>query len=351
MDFILSEQGNVQCEVRNSFFHFFVQGRSNSDFLRSKSVPPSAKHVVADVNKTPPSQQTVGSVSYKHLEESIDGKEIDSVRVMNIPWVCEREDVARAINETCGYSSDLSTAYSPRSQTSFDSAPEEYLAVTPIQDPPDARSIAANVPRAQRPSQNSIASSLCQNCIAQQDEGMNACVEVVRSSQPQSKARLQKDFNMDALNSAIHAALTTRLPRQCVKIEKVVTEELFKSFVFAEVPRSSFATSQCYDIMQRAKQALTKVVSDLESAFLLSARVQKEDAGYSLRCSVACVPDSARDKLCWAVVRHGSCSKGKCCRWYHPQPTDIMKLKIIVRHQDALHAKSSKTSSNVPTAP
>jgi hypothetical protein len=103
--------------------------------------------------------------------------------------------------------------------------------------------------------------------------------------------------------------------------------------------------AKAYDIMQLAKQSLEAFASQVDSVSLLSARVQKEEQGYSLRSSVACIPDHARDKMCWDIFRCGHCPRRGTCRWYHPQEADIRRIKVSIKYS----ADTSKVFQQEPS--
>jgi hypothetical protein len=137
------------------------------------------------------------------------------------------------------------------------------------------------------------------------------------------------DDRSDAVTSAIHSLLVACLPGDSVKIEKSIAER--RVFISAGVQDGTLTVSRCYQLMQGVKQHLCGSVAHHEGLSLLSARVQKEDYGYSLRSSVACVPEDKAEQMCWDVLQKGSCRKRKCCRWYHPQVCDIVKFKVAIR--------------------
>jgi hypothetical protein len=83
--------------------------------------------------------------------------------------------------------------------------------------------------------------------------------------------------------------------------------------------------------VQLAKQSLEAIASRIDTISLLSARVQKEEFGYSLRSSIACIPDHAADKMCWDLFKCGRCPRRSTCRWYHPQEADIRRVKVNIR--------------------
>jgi len=102
-------------------------------------------------------------------------------------------------------------------------------------------------------------------------------------------------------------------------------------------------SSRCYDAMQLVKQSLESITSQLPTVSLLSARVQKEDFGYSLRASIACLPEGAESSMCWDMFQKGYCGRRGQCRWYHPQDSDISKLKVTIRFFDPAQEYSSSS--------
>jgi len=137
------------------------------------------------------------------------------------------------------------------------------------------------------------------------------------------------DSHMDAATSCIHLALVS-----CGQVKHVKVEHgrngASSSLISVELGNGPQA--KAYDIMQLAKQSLEAFASQVDSVSLLSARVQKEEQGYSLRSSVACIPDHARDKMCWDIFRCGHCPRRGTCRWYHPQEADIRRIKVSLKY-------------------
>jgi hypothetical protein len=115
-------------------------------------------------------------------------------------------------------------------------------------------------------------------------------------------------------------------------IEGGVIEQSRKATIYVDAQDGALVASQCYRLMQGVKQHLNNFVVHSEGLGLLSARVQKEDYGYSLRSSVSCVPEDKANHMCWDVLRKGSCRK-KFCQWYHPQSCDIVKFRVVIRCQ------------------
>lgn len=139
----------------------------------------------------------------------------------------------------------------------------------------------------------------------------------------------------DTVASALHSLLVAGLPGVSVKIEKSVAEESRRVLICADAQDATLAASRYYQVIHEIKQHLCCSVTYSEGLSLLSARVQKEDYGYSLRSSVACIPEDKADQMCWDVLRKGSCPRRKCCRWYHPQACDVVKFKVVIRCKGA----------------
>jgi hypothetical protein len=137
------------------------------------------------------------------------------------------------------------------------------------------------------------------------------------------------DAKTDAVTSALHSSLVACLPGDSIKIEKSFAEESRKILILVDVQHGTRAEG--YHLMQAIKQNLVDLVACSGVMSLLSARVEREDYGYSLRSSVACIPDNKMDQMCFDVLRKGSCPKRRCCPWYHPQACDIVKFKVAMR--------------------
>merc|ERR1712100_515624 len=74
------------------------------------------------------------------------------------------------------------------------------------------------------------------------------------------------------------------------------------------------------------------ITDRLPTVSLLSARVQKEDTGYSLRSSIALLPPHAQNCMCWDMYRKGHCPRRSQCRWYHPQESDVARIRVSVKY-------------------
>jgi len=138
---------------------------------------------------------------------------------------------------------------------------------------------------------------------------------------------MQADSRLDAVTNAVYLALVSSGQTCQIKIEKGVAE-VSPTLLSAELqsgPRS------CYDAIHLARQALEAITTRLDSVALLSKRVQKEDRGYSLRSSVACIPSEARNSMCWDFFNKGNCPRKCKCQWYHPQGSDIERLKVVIK--------------------
>lgn len=98
--------------------------------------------------------------------------------------------------------------------------------------------------------------------------------------------------------------------------------------ILAELQNGPLAS---HDVMHLIRRAFAEVTSHLQSTSVLSSRLQREETGYSLRVSVACLPESQEDNVCWDMFRKGHCRRRSLCRWYHPQEQDIIKMKVTMK--------------------
>jgi hypothetical protein len=163
-----------------------------------------------------------------------------------------------------------------------------------------------------------------------------------------------KDSPMDAVTSCINLALASCGWVSDIRIEEGSTGKS-STLISAELssgPHDS-ARARTYEVVQLAKQSLDAITARLDSICLLSTRIQKEDSGYSLRSSVACIPDDAKDKMCWDMCRSGHCPRRAQCRWYHPQDADVTRVKVSVKCNEHLsgrcgeeHVLSSSTKKH-----
>jgi hypothetical protein len=143
------------------------------------------------------------------------------------------------------------------------------------------------------------------------------------------------DEKTDAVIADVHSFLSSFLPAESIKIDKGIVEQSIKVLICVEAADAAFNAFRCYQLMQGVKQNLSGSVAYSKGLSLLSARLQKEDYGYSLRSSVACSPEDKENQMCWDVLRKGSCARRQFCRWYHPQACDTVRFKIVIRCHDA----------------
>jgi len=137
---------------------------------------------------------------------------------------------------------------------------------------------------------------------------------------------------------AVHLALKTCGRANQIKIDRC-PDGRSSTLITAEVNSGAHT----YEVLQLAKGALEAVTAQLHAVALLSARVQKEDAGYSLRSSVAYAPKEAEDRMCWDLFQRGCCPRRQQCRWYHPESSDTGKIKISIKQaQRAIDVSSEK---------
>jgi hypothetical protein len=45
--------------------------------------------------------------------------------------------------------------------------------------------------------------------------------------------------------------------------------------------------------------------------------------------------------MCWDLCKKGSCPRRHNCHWYHPQESDIGRIKVSIRHADSALDTSS----------
>jgi hypothetical protein len=154
---------------------------------------------------------------------------------------------------------------------------------------------------------------------------------VPEEEEPRGCSPQEADGKMDAIVSAINVQLKKINPSYVVTAKTTVTEGSRKVAVSAELQGSTATGSKPYHVVQSVKQALQHFVTRRGSASMASARVQKEDVGCSLRASVAYFPDDERDKMCWDMIRHGHCPRRHICRWSHPNPSEVIRLKVVIK--------------------
>jgi len=118
----------------------------------------------------------------------------------------------------------------------------------------------------------------------------------------------------------------------------------------AELQKGHRDSSRCYDVVYIVRCVFEEVIASLKSVALLSKRVQKDDrGGYSLRSSVACIPADAEDRMCWDLFHKGHCPRRNACHWYHPQESDIFRVKVIIRCTEEATSSDNQVSTSCPT--
>lgn len=155
-----------------------------------------------------------------------------------------------------------------------------------------------------------------------------------------------KDTRMDAVVTCLQTALVACGRLQNVKMERDA-HGMSSTWLSGQLTSGPWASSRSYDVMNLARMALEAIVEKLHNVTLLSTRVQKEDWGYSLRSSVACLPPGAEHNMCWDMFRKGHCPRHGQCRWYHPQKSDIGRIKVTIRYSEDSSEEQSQTSSSV----
>jgi hypothetical protein len=124
------------------------------------------------------------------------------------------------------------------------------------------------------------------------------------------------------------------------------------TLIVAELQNGPRSHSRCYDAVHVARRALEEVASQTKSVSVLSKRVQKDDRGYSLRSSIACIPPGEEDRTCWDLFHRGRCPRRKNCCWYHPEETDMHRVKVNIRCTEetaSVSEEEDQLSASVPT--
>lgn len=142
---------------------------------------------------------------------------------------------------------------------------------------------------------------------------------------------------MEAVAHAAYLALASCQQISEVKVAKDIAGKAATSIV-AELQGGPNAAGRCYETMTLARQSLEAITAHLPTVTLLSARVQKEERGYSLRSSIACLSEVDQDRMCWDLFKKGYCPRRSCCRWYHPQEVDVARIKITIKCSEEVTA-------------
>lgn len=203
---------------------------------------------------------------------------------------------------------------------------------------PDLSSVVEHVPVQQEPEhepavcmqEERVTSSLSRTCLKRNAPAFHP---------------VPADARTDAVVNAAYLSLVS-----CGQLKRVTMDRGIQgqspTLLSAQLEAPLHATNsgvRCYDAMQLVKQSLEAITSQLPTVSLLSARVQKEDFGYSLRASIACLPEGAEGSMCWDMFQKGYCGRRSQCRWYHPQDSDISKLKVTIRYFEPAQEYSSSS--------
>lgn len=159
------------------------------------------------------------------------------------------------------------------------------------------------------------------------------------------------DSGVDVAAKAVYLALVSSGWTSHVKIEKG-DQMSAPRLITVELQSGPAFSTRCYDAVHLARQTLEEVTTRLDNVILLGKRVQREAQGYSLRSSIACIDSIAKHRMCWDFSQKGCCSRRGTCHWYHPQNSDIEKIKVVVRcAQDEKEVlNESQTPSGLPAA-
>lgn len=147
-----------------------------------------------------------------------------------------------------------------------------------------------------------------------------------------------KDQRFDVVTDAVYLALVSFGQAHKAKVEKGL-QGAFSSLISAELQCGVRSTARCYEAVRFARQALEEVTERTDTVALLSKRVQKEECGYSLRSSIACIPKGAEDSMCWDLLHTGQCPRRRQCQWYHPLKFHV---KVNIRCTEEVVGLSSQ---------
>jgi len=158
------------------------------------------------------------------------------------------------------------------------------------------------------------------------------------------------DTRMHAVANAANLVLVSCGEVQNISME-VGAAGASATSISAELQSGPDASTRAYNVMHITKQALEAVTERLQTTRLLSARIQKDDGGYTLRSSIACLPNGVEDCMCWDMFHKGHCPRRSHCQWYHPHASDIAKIKISIRYEKkSAEAKSGDEAAAKPSA-
>lgn len=197
----------------------------------------------------------------------------------------------------------------------------------------------------------------CKDAFERQDSDSDGCSRaefVVDAEVDQPKLnqdtlvveRAPLDPRMDAVAKAVHSALASSGRAKHVGTQIRDQGSGTSSVLICAEANGDRTFASSYDVVRLAKNELEAAVARVKTLKLVSSRLQKEDFGYSVRSSIALVPEGLGDRMCWDMFRHGYCARGHQCRWEHPRSSqlDNRRIKINIRHA----GEASDASSEEP---
>jgi hypothetical protein len=183
---------------------------------------------------------------------------------------------------------------------------------------------------------------------AKDANGMGTWTKLTATAPIFKPATSMTDTRFDAVSYAVYLALLSSGHANKVNIDKGV-QGCSPSMITAQLQGGSSSTARCYEAVHLAKNALEEITGALgNGVVLLSKRVQKEDSGYSLRSSVACIPCGAQDYMCWDLLKNGSCPRRGKCQWYHPQESDIGRVKVSIKCFEETKIEAATSEDQLP---
>lgn len=157
----------------------------------------------------------------------------------------------------------------------------------------------------------------------------------------EARMQVESEARMDAVTACIRLVLVSCGQTHRINVEKGIMG-VSSTLISALLQCGPHASARAYEVISLTKQAVDAITTRLGTTYLLSARVQKEDCGYSLRASIAFVPEGAQDCMCWDMFKNGHCPRRSQCRWYHPVDSHIGKIKATIKHIEGSEVSSEE---------
>lgn len=249
------------------------------------------------------------------------------------------------LNRSTKRTLSMSSSSSTQSEVSFCSTMDSFEALSASEDNSDCYSLASGGDATEMEA-NIVSKTVSDDTANVSGKDNNTTADIagtwtrLKGESPAFQP-VPTDTRLDAVANAVYLALVSCGQTCHVKIEKGL-QGTSPTLISAELQSGPRSSSRCYDTIHLARQALDEITTRLNTVALLSKRVQKEDRGYSLRSSIACIPSGAEDNMCWDLFHKGYCPRRCKCQWYHPQESDIGRVKVNIRCTEEVIGVSSE---------